>query len=124
MKNYFPDYETECNCGCGENNISKDFKSKLNKARELAGMPFPMSSVCRCRTHNIAEKGKSTSSHISDTEDEIECKAGDITTTSSRARFKMLEALIKVGFTRIGIAKTFIHVDDDKTKPPEVTWLY
>ena len=122
MKNYFPDYETECNCGCGSNNVDQEFINKLNLAREFADIPFPMSSVCRCVKHNEHEKGKATSSHIS-TSGRASC-AGDIAVTSSRSRFKILEALIEVGFTRIGIARTFIHVDSDKNKPDQVSWLY
>lgn len=124
MQNYFPDYETECNCGCGENNLAPDFKAKINRARAKAGIPFPASSVCRCKTHNKAEGGKDKSSHISDIKEDIKCCAMDITTTSSRSRMKILTALIEEGFNRIGIAKTFIHADDDKSKPPEVCWLY
>jgi hypothetical protein len=33
-------------------------------------------------------------------------------------------ALIASGFTRIGIADTFIHVDNDPVKTPAVVWLY
>ena len=29
MKDYFPDYETECNCGCGENNFSEKTRLRL-----------------------------------------------------------------------------------------------
>ena len=36
----------------------------------------------------------------------------------------MLEALIGAGFTRIGVAKTFIHVDCDMELPQEVMWMY
>lgn len=124
MKNYFPDYETECNCGCGENNFSEKTRLRLNKARERAGIPFGLSSACRCKTHNKAEGGKETSSHISDVENQIECEAVDIVVTSSRARFKILHSLIAEGFTRIGIGKTFIHADTDETKAPKVSWLY
>jgi hypothetical protein len=35
----------------------------------------------------------------------------------------LLPALIHAGFTRIGIAKTFIHADVDDKKPNAI-WLY
>ena len=31
---------------------------------------------------------------------------------------------MQVGFNRIGIADTFIHVDDDKDKSQQVIWTY
>jgi hypothetical protein len=36
----------------------------------------------------------------------------------------MMEALIKHGFTRFGVAKTFLHVDGSRTKDPRVVWFY
>jgi len=50
--------------------------------------------------------------------------AADIHATSSADRFKILSALIEVGFNRIGIAKTFIHVDADPIKTKDVIWTY
>lgn len=121
-KNYFPEYEYICNCGCGTSNISKVLLGVLNKAREIAGIPFVLSSGCRCKIHNKIEGGSDTSSHLSD--EDIECTAVDIAIHSSHARFKVLEGLIKAGFTRIGIGKDFIHADIDNSKSLEVSWLY
>jgi len=39
-------------------------------------------------------------------------------------RFKLLNLLLEVGFNRIGIAKSFIHVDIDKNKSQNVIWGY
>jgi len=36
----------------------------------------------------------------------------------------IVEALFDAGFTRIGIAKTFIHADCDIELPQEVLWMY
>ena len=119
---YFKQYELECNCGCGTFNVRQSSITRLDKAREIADMPFIVNSACRCSVHNIAEGGKETSSHK--TTDEIECKAFDIAVGSSHARFVILRALISAGFTRIGIGKTFIHADDDERKSAEVSWLY
>jgi len=35
-----------------------------------------------------------------------------------------VNALLKAGFTRIGIASSFVHVDCDPTKPAQVIWTY
>ena len=50
--------------------------------------------------------------------------AADIACTNSVLRHKILTSLIKVGFNRIGIADTFIHVDNDPGKPENVIWTY
>jgi hypothetical protein len=31
---------------------------------------------------------------------------------------------MEAGFNRIGISSTFIHVDNDPSKPEDVIWLY
>jgi len=99
-----------------EYNMDLDFLSKLDKAREYAGIPFVINSAYRSPDHPESIKNP-TSSHIKGL-------AVDIKANNSRTRYKVLEALIHVGFNRIGIADTFIHVDDDKQKSSNVIWTY
>lgn len=102
--------EFECNDGCGFNIINLDFVSRLDDARDEAGIPFSINSGCRCIKHNAAEGGSETSSHLYGL-------AADIRTPDSYNRYKMLKALLSRGFTRILIYPTFIHVDVDELKP-------
>ena len=108
---YFNPSEFVCKCGCGLNNISDELVNMLDNARELAGVPFVITSGCRCVKHNEASKGKPDSAHLSG-------KAADIAAPVGR-RYAILAALIDVGFERIGISfnGSFIHVDIDKSKP-------
>lgn len=99
-----------------EYKMDKDFLAKLDKAREFAKVPFVINSAYRSPEHPESIKNP-TSSHIKGL-------AVDIRTTDSRTRYKVLNALIHVGFNRIGIADTFIHVDDDKDKSSNVIWTY
>jgi len=99
-----------------EYKMDKDFLAKLDKAREFAKVPFVINSAYRSPEHPESIKNP-TSSHIKGL-------AVDIRTTDSRTRYKVLNALIHVGFNRIGIADTFIHVDDDKDKSQQVIWTY
>lgn len=116
MKNYFELKEQYCPC-CKGGRFASDFLDRLNRAREHAGIPFIVNSGFRCEKHNKEVGGSPMSSHL------VGC-ACDIRTLDNYTRFKVLEALLHVGFCRIGIGKDYIHVDDDFTKPQMVCWLY
>lgn len=100
-----------------DGNMDLDFLAKLDNAREIAGIPFRINSAFRTPEHNKEVGGKPNSSHLRGL-------AVDISSTDSRTRFIVLDALIKAGFNRIGVAKSFIHVDDDKDKSERVVWVY
>jgi len=88
---------------------------KLNRARDLAGVPFVVNSAYRCKEYNRAVGGSERSAHTKGYAMDIKC-------LESRDRFKILNALLSVGFKRIGVYGTFIHVDDDPTLPTNVIW--
>jgi uncharacterized protein YcbK (DUF882 family) len=100
-----------------EKNMDVDFLAKLDKAREYANLPFIINSAYRSPEHNAKVGGKPGSSHIKGL-------AVDISAKDSRTRFLILDALFAVGFTRIGIASSFIHVDSDIDKSQNVIWTY
>ena len=99
-----------------EYNMNEEFLAKLDKARELANIPFTINSAYRSPEHPLSIKNPS-SSHIKGL-------AVDIKANDSSTRYMVLNALISVGFNRIGIASSFIHVDDDKEKANNVIWTY
>ena len=99
-----------------EENMDEHFLETLDEARGVAGIPFTINSAYRSPEHPLSIKNPS-SSHIKGL-------AVDIKIRSSRERFIILDALIAVGFTRIGIADTFIHVDLDLDKSQGVIWTY
>lgn len=115
-KNFFSRSEECCPC-CHSGGLLPDFRDKLNKAREIAGVPFVLNSAFRCPSHNAEVGGTEMSSHMAG------C-AVDIKVRDNYTRMMVLRGLVAAGFQRIGIGKTFIHVDDDLTKPKEVCWLY
>ena len=106
----------ECSC-CRGNKTSPELIRMLDRARELAGIPFYVNSGYRCPKHNREEGGKSTSSHLKGL-------AADIRCNDSSSRFLIIESLLKVGFTRIGQGSNFIHCDIDVDKVGDVIWLY
>jgi hypothetical protein len=93
-----------------------EFLEKLQWARTLSDCPYGLSSACRCKDHNRDVGGLDNSSHLNGL-------AVDIKTPNARIRFQVLYGLIKAGFTRIGIYKSFIHVDGDESKPQKVCWF-
>lgn len=101
--------------GSGEN-MDKEFLTLLSEARELANIPFKINSGFRTLKHNRSLNSKDSSSHIKGLACDIHCN-------NSVNRQIIVSALIKVGFKRIGIAKTFIHVDLDHDKTDSI-WLY
>ena len=99
-----------------EDNMNEDFLAKLDEAREYANIPFIINSAYRSPEHPESIKNPS-SSHIKGL-------AVDISVKDSRTRFLILDALLVVGFNRIGISETFIHVDSDLDKSQSVIWTY
>ena len=100
-----------------EEKMDINFLAKLDEAREYANIPFIINSAYRSPEHNAKVGGKPGSSHIKGL-------AVDISAKDSRTRFLILDALFAVGFTRIGIADSFIHVDSDIDKSQNVIWTY
>lgn len=90
---------------------------KLDEAREIAGVPFKITSGFRSKEQNKKAGGVEDSAHLSG-------YAVDIACTSDINRYKIQTALLKVGFNRLGIGETFIHADIDPNKPANVIWHY
>lgn len=110
---YFGMDEFKCSC-CGKVKMDTLFLAQLDNARDYAGVPFFINSGYRCEKHN-AEVGSTSRNHTSG-------KAADISCTTGPIRIKMVMGLIRAGFRRIGIKKSFIHADsmDDV----ESMWMY
>ena len=96
--------------------MDKDFLEMLDEARAIADLPFTINSGFRTPAHN-EKVGKKDSSHLKGCAADIKCN-------DSRRRFIILDALLQVGFSRIGIGQTFIHVDSDFEKAQNVIWTY
>jgi uncharacterized protein YcbK (DUF882 family) len=102
--------------------MDKEFLAMIDEARHLAGVPFKINSGYRTQAHHnsLAKKGYKTAKNSA----HLRGFAADIHAPDSRTRYAILQALIKVGFNRIGVANTFIHVDNDPSLPEDVIWTY
>ena len=97
--------------------MNEEFLIKIDKARHIAGIPFIINSGFRSNKHNREVGGVDGSAHTKGL-------ASDIKAENSRNRYKILTACHEVGFNRIGVADTYIHVDMDHSKSGNVIWTY
>lgn len=117
---YFTADEFNCRCGkChgGADLMDYGLLRMLDAAREKAGIPFRINSAYRCPEHNANVGGVPGSAHTLGV-------AVDISARDSASRFAIVDALLEQGAERVGIAKTFVHVDVDRNKPQRVMWDY
>lgn len=98
-------------------NLKHELVSMLDEARHLAQIPFKINSGYRTPDENKKAGGEPNSAHLRGL-------AADIACSNSASRYKIINAALKVGFTRIGIGKTYIHLDCDKSLPQGVVWHY
>ena len=97
-------------------NMDSNFLYKLDHARDIAGISFKITSGYRTKERNAQVGGVPNSSHLIGV-------AADIAVSSGSERYIILNALIRAGFKRIGVAKGFIHCDTDDSKS-ESLWTY
>ncbi len=111
----FHSAEFACKCGCGGNTISQSLVDMLQGIRDRLGR-VDITSGYRCEAHNKAVGGVPNSAHTKGLAVDIACSVG-------ADRYALLDTVFVAGFYRIGIAKSFIHVDIDDSKPGSV-WVY
>jgi len=104
--------------------MDREFVRLLDEARHIAGIPFRISSGGGFRTEAYnTELCKRNPYAVKNSSHKLGL-AADILVDSSRSRYLIIQALLRVGLNRMGIAKGFIHVDDDPQKTPDVCWHY
>jgi len=115
---YFSESEFKCNGHVCYDLMNPELLKKLDLARGIADVPFFITSSYRDKETNDRIKGSSKkSAHLRGNAVDIHCE-------NSYHRFKIVQALLDVGFTRIGIASTFIHADVDEELTDSVIWTY
>ena len=97
--------------------MNDTFLTMLDISRGEAGVPFRITSGYRCRKHNSEVGGATHSAHVTG-------YAVDIACSSTAHRYKIVTALLRNGFHRIGVSAHFIHVDCDPSLPCKVMWTY
>jgi zinc D-Ala-D-Ala carboxypeptidase len=117
----YDEFDSPDQPGSGEM-MDPDFLAMLDEARDCAGIPLKITSGFRSVAHNrsLIKQGYAASRNSS----HLLGLAADIYCADSQARFIILDALQEVGFTRMGVAPNFIHVDLDPNKPQHRLWVY
>lgn len=105
-----------CNPPCKLSDLSANLLDRLQYARSLCSFPFTITSAYRSKDYELSKGRPGTSSHCSGLAVDISCQGED-------TRYILLQSLLRAGFVRIGIGKTFIHADIDLSKKPCI-WLY
>lgn len=90
--------------------------AKLDWARGRAGVPFRITRGFDTTENNTAVGGVKDSAHLSGHGFDLAC-------SDSVDRFKIVYALLLVGFRRIGVYDRHIHGDDNPSLPPNVMWV-
>ena len=119
--NYFDDKEFLCKCGRLECDaltvVSPILLSQLNILRNLYGRPLTINSGLRCEFWNDKEGGVKDSEHLAG-------DAADIPCSNGKDRYELVRKAFEAGFERIGVGKTFVHLDVSPSKVAGVIWLY
>jgi hypothetical protein len=93
--------------------INEDAIDKLERMRELMGVPLKINSAYRSKKHNAKVEGAEGSMHRQGRAFDISNKGHDPA--------ELYQAAVKAGFTRFGFARTYLHVD---TGNPPTWWEY
>lgn len=115
---FFSDEEFKaCTPSCERSQICDSSLARLDLCRSIAKTPFVLSSAYRSSQYEISKGRSGKGAHT-------EGRAFDIRCDNSRLRMRIVRAALEVGFTRIGLGKTFVHLDDSPNLSQEVIWLY
>ena len=118
MSKYFAASEfRRCTPSCSIKQMDADFLALLDRVRERAGIPLVLNSAFRSREYERQMGRTGTSAHCNG-------KAVDIRCNTSQNRYKIIRAALECGICRIGVGKTYIHLDGSATHAQDVIWHY
>lgn len=111
---YFDDIEfVRATPSCRLSDMDSEFIELVSRARELAGVPFVVSSAYRPKWYEL-KKGRSGSSF------HVFGRALDVICRDSKNRAIIVKACLACGLT-CGVHKDFIHIDN---RSSQILFLY
>lgn len=118
MSKYFAPAEFRaCNPPCTIEDMNAGFLEQLDRVREQAGIPMVLNCAFRSVAHEKQMGRSGNSAHTRGWAVDVRC-------TTSANRYRIVGAALRCGIRRIGIGKTYIHLDNDGTLPQDVMWDY
>jgi len=118
MSKYFKASEfRRCSPACSIEQMSDRFLALMDEVRERAGIPLVINSAYRSRSWEIAHGRSGNSAHTKGLALDIRCN-------TSANRWRIVSAALSCGLRRIGIGKTYVHLDADESLPQNVIWDY
>ena len=87
----------------------------LDQLRAECDFPFVITSGYRSPTHPAEARKSTPGTHAKGI-------AADIAVSNGEQRYAIISNAMRLGFTGVGIANTFVHVDVRDTTP--VVWTY
>ena len=132
------DYRCRCGCGLGRLDMRLETLGMVDRVRHVFGKPLTMTSAIRCEAHNRKVGGAPESSHRKGEAVDLKPMDGDMPgfiaaailaelvklgSMEMETALECMAALRERGHLRIGVGKTFLHLDTDTDKPAAV-WTY
>lgn len=108
------EFDSRDEVGSGSN-MDKDFLLTLSSIRKELNRPMIVNSGYRTKAHNERVGGSPDSAHTKGL-------AVDIHVLDNTFRYNLIRIAMKHGINRIGVYRTFIHLDMDSSKPSNVIW--
>lgn len=106
--------------------VDLDSIVRLDHARDIAGVALFITSNHRTPDHSVKVGGLKTDAHTEEpcTAFDIRCKRVDGRWDSQKA-FKVIPALVKAGFNRIGLNNKNMHIHADRSSslPQDVFFI-
>lgn len=110
--------------------MDKTLLQMLDDVRDKYDKPIHITSGFRTPQHNEEVGGKMPDENGNGGSSHLKGLAIDLSDNNkgapinSKNRFDLINRLLDVGFSRIGVADTFIHADIDPDKTKGVMWTY
>lgn len=109
MPKYFTELEFKrCTPSCSMRDMEPEFLARLDEIRERAGIPLVLNSAYRSKAYEKSKGRTGTSAHCEGCAVDIRCNTG-------ANRLKIVRAALATGIERIGIGKTYVHLDSSRT---------
>ena len=112
-----PEEFEKCVPSCKMEQCDEVALQRLDRLRSLCGFPIKLNSAYRSPEFDKSKNRSGNSAHCRGLAFDVSCR-------NAGQRAYIVATAQKVGFLRIGIGATFVHLDCDYSKPYPRIWLY